>query len=152
MADEKGEEFSAVELAVEAGIDPRTGGNWAKWEQSRIRSFLSAAEQPIDSKKLLGKVRNLRMTLSKERSGETFIARMTVSLEENVGPYRIHKGSPPLKLLDSAGKVLAQFSGGNFARQCGGWRKVEWAHDITPDAFEAASTISIIGDVELRRC
>lgn len=147
---------SDIEAVVTLGIEPQEGARnaagWAGWEVKRTRSFASAKEDWIDTKKLLGRYRNPRLELAMTREGDVYTGSWTFSLEVKIGPYRIHKDGKVVLQLLSGSTVLLSVKAPGFARACGDWRTETWSGSLTPEQFDALSGVSGSGDVELRLC
>ena len=125
---------------------------WPDWEVSRTRSFLSKKGKPINSK--LGKVRNFRLLLTKERQGSKFKASFSFSLEQHIGPWHlVDDGKVYITLSDRGGKPLYRGKLNRFAIECGGWRPISKNGKMDPDAFAKVANVNLSGkNLRARRC
>lgn len=142
----------AITLAMEPEIGTRDAQGWPEWEVQRTRSFASTKEDWIDTKKLLGRYRNSKLELVMTKSGTTYAGTWTFSLDVKVGPYKIFKDGKAVLQLKNGGTVLLAVNAAGFARACGDWRTESYSGALTLDQFDAVTNVSIVGDVELKKC
>jgi hypothetical protein len=144
-------EQAGEDIHFSFGVDaePRAGGEWGKYEQSRVRSFLKSEPQPIGDGKL-GSVGPVSFELSCKRTAGGFEASYALSLEERIGPNRVDKGQATGRWLSNGG-VVTTFPMPQFARACG-TRTHQWQGQLTKDQFDAITGFDTIGDVSIRRC
>lgn len=148
------QELRSIALEVEFADDDgaRAPANWASWETRRTRSFLSAAEAPIDSGGMLGRTRNIALQLEMRREAGGFAGTWTCTIETKIGPWRIERDGGTVLQLKGGGAVLVSAPATGFAISCGDWRQQTWSGALTLDQFDAITGLSIAGSVDARRC
>ena len=145
-------EHVAFALDLPANGGARTQGNWASWEQQRTRSFFSPVEQAIDSRGMVGRIRNWTLLLEIRRDNGGFAGNWTFSAETKIGPWRLERDGQALIQLKASGNVLISVPAPGFAMACGDWRQQSWSGTLTLDQFEAISAVGFIGNTTALRC